>query len=109
MSENPINRIIGQVAWHAPSAMDLYSDFVKCYGDLVSRRREELRKIILEADGRRTPEAIIAYTEQDNLRDFEPRLHRLIHTFTAEAVKPLQEVLTSIAMRTPGPLTLEKP
>lgn len=96
--------------FQGPSAMDHYTDFMKRYGDWIDRRRAELRaKIADHLDWDPTPEMRAAYDEFESLRDFEPALHRLIHVFTAEAVKPLQEVLTNVAMRTPGPLISEKP
>lgn len=91
-------------AFSGPSAMDLYNDFTKRYGAVIEKRRTELKAILDAArDAEPTAEISLAFAELDSIQTFEPELHRLIHAFTAEAVKPLQEVLMDIAMRTPGP------
>lgn len=92
--------------FEGPSPMDHYADFMKHYGVVIENRRAELRRKIAEhLDDEPSAEMRDAYAEFDSIRNFEPELHRLIHAFTAEAVKPLQEVLTSIAMRTlPAPM-----
>ena len=87
-------------SFRCPSALDLLTQFRDKYGAHVHRRIEELRK---EANGFMdalpTPDLRNIYAELDSLHYFEPELHRLIQSFVAEAVKPLQDVLVEAMMR----------
>ena len=95
MSYQEINRLS---AWSGPSALDLYRDFVKRYGKVIDDRRKEL---LDQLNGDNDPSPGV-YEEYDSIRSFEPELHRMIGAWRDEAIKPFQEVLTDIAMRSPG-------
>ena len=77
--------------------MDLYRDFVKRYGKVIDDRRKEL---LDQLNGDNNPSPGV-YEEYDSIRSFEPELHRMIGAWRDEAIKPFQEVLADIAMRSP--------
>ena len=88
--------------FNGPSALDLLAQFRRKYVALAERRSAELRVII---DQDKDPDAVMreAYAQYDQLRDFEPHLHRMIAAFVNEAVTPFREALVDMAARQPLP------
>src|ERR1700722_12861961 len=87
--------------FRGPSALDMMTEFEKRYGEVIYKRREELRMQLAVVAGIQSPEAYAVHDELDSITNFEPELHRLIMAFVAEAVKPLQDTLAGMAMRYP--------
>jgi hypothetical protein len=86
--------------FNGPSALDLLAQFRRKYVALAERRSAELRVII---DQDKDPDAVMreAYAQYDQLRDFEPHLHRMIAAFVNDAVTPFREALVDMAARQP--------
>lgn len=97
-------------SFREPSALDYLGEFNRRYRSVVERRISELRVQIDARQGENpSPELHAIFEEYDSLRYLDADLHAMIRAFILEAVKPLQDTLVSIAMRTPGPFVMPVP